>query len=409
MGVDSDEQTLMRPSSSRRVWLIIVLGFLTAIAPLSIDMYLPALPSLAADLHASTSVAQLSLTACLLGLSFGQLIAGPISDAQGRRGPLLVGVVVYTISSLLCAVTSSVWVLILFRLIQGLAGSAGLVISRAIVRDMYSGSEMTKFFALLMLVNGVAPIAAPVIGGQLLRFTSWHGVFVILCGLGVLMILGVLFGVVETLPRARRHKGGIRATGMTMHNLLRDKVFMGYACAMGLVFAAMFSYISGSPFVLQNVFGLTPQMFSVIFAVNGLGIILASQVGAFLTGKYHEAQLFQGGLIMAGLGGVVLLVMLLFGTGIWGVLPPLFFVVSSIGIVSAMGSSLAMQEQGANAGSAAALIGVPQMLAGAIVAPLVGLGGSHAAMPMGVIIAICALGAIACYVVLVRPRDESYQ
>lgn len=402
MNLHNDEPPSRKLSPSRRRWLILVLGFLTAIAPLSIDMYLPSLPSLAADLHASTSVVQLSLTACLLGLAIGQLVAGPISDAQGRRLPLLVGVIMYTIASVLCAITSSVWILILFRLIQGLAGSAGLVISRAIVRDLYSGTEMTKFFALLMLVNGVAPIAAPVIGGQLLRFTSWHGVFIILGGLGVLMIIGVSFVVTETLPPMSRHTGGILATGVTMARLLRDPVFMGYVLAMGLVFAALFAYISGSPFVLQNVFGVSPQIFSVIFAVNGIGIIIASQVGAALSARYGESNVFIGGIVLAALGGVVLLGMLLSGAGLGGVLPPMFCVVSSIGIVSATGSSLAMQEQGANAGSAAALIGVPQMLTGAIVAPLVGIGGSHTSTPMGVTIAVCALGAVVCYWVLVR-------
>jgi MFS transporter, DHA1 family, multidrug resistance protein len=217
-------------------------------------------------------------------------------------------------------------------------------------------------------------------------------------------LLGVIFGVPETLPPERRRTGGLRATGVTMARLVSDREFMGYACAMGLVFAAMFSYISGSPFVLQTGFGVSPQMFSVIFATNGLGIILAGQVGARLSLRYGETRLFISGLVIAGLGGVVLLVMLLAGAGLVGVLPPLFFVVSSIGIVGATGTSLAMQEQGENAGSAAALIGVPQMLVGAMVAPLVGLGGSHSSTPMGVLITICGLGASLCYWGLVRMR-----
>lgn len=399
---DIEQHEFQTTARARRFFLVLVLGCLTAIAPLSIDMYLPALPSLSVSLHASTSVTQLSLTACLIGLAVGQLVAGPISDARGRRMPLLVGVAVYTVASALCAITPSVWILILFRLIQGLAGSAGLVIARAIVRDMYSGTLMTKFFALLMLVNGVAPIAAPIIGGQLLRFTSWHGIFIILGIVGLLMFLGVFFGVPETLPQTRRHVGGIKATGVAMKKLIQDRVFIGYSGAMGLVFAAMFSYISGSPFILQNVFGVSPQMFSVIFAVNGVGIILAGQIGAALSARYGERILFISGLALAGMGGVVLLGMLLSGAGLIGVLPPLFCVVSSVGIVSATGTSLAMQGQGTNAGSAAALIGVPQMLVGAIAAPLVGVGGSHTAVPMGLMITICALGAILCYWVLIR-------
>lgn len=252
--LEYDPQPLNR---KRRLWMASVLGSLVAFGPLSLDMYLPALPLLSEDMQTSTSMVQLSLTACLVGLSVGQLFAGPISDVRGRRIPLLIGLLIYAVSSMLCAVAPSIWTFVLLRFVQGLAGAAGIVIARAMVRDMYEGSEMTKFFALLMLVNGVAPIAAPIFGSQLLHFTTWEGVFVVLCLIGVMMFFVVMFGLPETLPLERRSKAGITHTLSTFGRLIKDRTFMGYAMAQGLITAAMFAYIAGSPFVLQDIFGVS--------------------------------------------------------------------------------------------------------------------------------------------------------
>ncbi|MED0670036.1 multidrug effflux MFS transporter [Aneurinibacillus aneurinilyticus] len=392
------------PTKSRRLWMALILGALTAFGPLSIDMYLPSLPALTGDLNTSTSLVQISLTACLLGLAFGQLLVGPLSDARGRRKPLIVALIIYAISSLLCAISSSIWVLIALRVVQGVSGAAGIVISRAMVRDMYSGSELTKFFSLLMLVNGVAPILAPITGGLLLEVTSWRGVFVVLSILGAIMLLGALFGLPETLPIQRRSTGGIKGTLSTFRSLIGDRVFMGYALSQGLVLAAMFGYISGSPFVLQNIYGVSPQTFSVLFAINGLGIIIASQITGRLAGKVSETRLLVTGLGLAALGGTLLLIMILIGAGLLAVMIPLFFVVSSVGVVTTTGFSLAMQNQERSAGSASALLGLLPFVFGAIAAPLVGLGGSHTAVPMGIVIAVSEVGAIVCYALMVRGR-----
>ncbi|ERI05632.1 drug resistance transporter, Bcr/CflA subfamily [Aneurinibacillus aneurinilyticus ATCC 12856] len=384
--------------------MALILGALTAFGPLSIDMYLPSLPALTGDLNTSTSLVQISLTACLLGLAFGQLLVGPLSDARGRRKPLIVALIIYAISSLLCAISSSIWVLIALRVVQGVSGAAGIVISRAMVRDMYSGSELTKFFSLLMLVNGVAPILAPITGGLLLEVTSWRGVFVVLSILGAIMLLGALFGLPETLPIQRRSTGGIKGTLSTFRSLIGDRVFMGYALSQGLVLAAMFGYISGSPFVLQNIYGVSPQTFSVLFAINGLGIIIASQITGRLAGKVSETRLLVTGLGLAALGGILLLIMILIGARLLAVMIPLFFVVSSVGVVTTTGFSLAMQNQERSAGSASALLGLLPFVFGAIAAPLVGLGGSHTAVPMGIVIAVSEVGAIVCYALMVRRR-----
>ncbi len=303
---------------------------------------------------------------------------------------------------MLCALTSSIDILIILRLFQGMSGAAGIVIARAIVRDHYAGHDLTKFFALLMLINGAAPILAPVIGGQILRFTSWHGVFAVLFIAGLLMLTAVVFGLPESLPRSRRVKGGLKQTLSHIPRLLRDRTFLGYAWSQGFVYAAMFAYIFGSPFVVQDIYHATPQIFSMIFATNGLGIIVASQLSARLSGRYGEKNILVLGLTLAGLGSIVLCSMIVLGIGLTGILPALFVVVASVGMVGTTGSALAMQTQGNNAGSAAAMIGVSQMLLGAAASPLVGIGGGQDAVPMGVVILLCDLLGVACYVLLVK-------
>lgn len=382
----------------------IILGSITAIGPLSIDMYLPALPGIAEHLSAGASFVQLSLTTFLLGLSLGQLFVGPLSDALGRRRPLLAGIVVYAVSSLLCALIPSIWALIVLRFIQGLAGSAGMVVARAVVRDLYSGTEMTRFISHLMLVNGVAPIVAPVIGAQLMLFLPWQGIFVTLALFGVALCLAIWVGLQETLPPARRSAAGIGRTWSTFKVLFRDKAFMGYGLVQGLISGALFAYISGSSFVIQNVFGASPQTYSLIFAMNSVGIVLATQVTGRLAGRIEERILFIAGISLAFCGAMFLLTAVLTGMGLYAVLIALFMVVSSVGIVNTTGFSLAMENQGAAAGSAAAVQGVLGFLFGGIAAPLVGLGGESTAVPLGIVIAGLCLGAVLCYLTLIRPE-----
>lgn len=390
------------PSTSR-LWMAIILGGLSAFGPLCLDMYLPALPILAGDLNTSVSLAQLSLTACMLGLSLGQLLAGPISDVRGRRFPLLIGLIVFAATSVLCVFANSIWLFLVLRFIQGLAGAAGIVISRAIVRDLYSGTELTKFYSKLMLVNGAAPILAPIIGGFILKSASWRVVFIVLAVFGLVMLVGTLFGLRESLPEGRRTKGGIGQTLRTFGGLFQDRIFMGYALTQGFVMAAMFAYISGSPFVLQEFFGVTPQTFSYIFAINGLGIIAATQITGRLAGRIGEPKLLRYGLSIAAFGGVLLFIVIAAGAGLYAVLVPLFLVVSSVGIVSTAGFSLALQNHGQSAGTASALLGLLSFIIGGIAAPLVGLGGSGTAMPLGIVILAAEAGAVLCYMLLLRP------
>ncbi len=359
-------------------------------------MYLPGLPRLAGDLHSGASQAQLTLTACLVGLAAGQLLVGPISDAFGRRRPLIVGLIGYAVASGLCALAPEIWTLTAVRLVQGLAGGAGIVIARAVVRDGRAGRALSRYFALLMLVNGIAPILAPVIGGQLLRVTSWRGVFVVLTGIGLLLLGSVLRWLPETLEPAARHTGGLAATVVTFRALLRDRPFVGYALSSGLVSGAMFAYISGSPFVLQDVYGLSPQQFSLVFGANALGLVLLGQLGGALVHRVDPATLLRIGIAESATGAVLLLVAVLGGLGLPVVLPALLLVVSSVGLVAPNAMALALDGHGAVAGSAAALLGVAQYIFGAAVAPLVGIAGSDSAVPLAVLIGVLAAAAVGC-------------
>ncbi|MEK4345345.1 multidrug effflux MFS transporter [Paenibacillus sp. FSL P4-0184] len=395
------------PTRKQRLQLAVILGSITTIGPLSIDMYLPALPTLVADFGTTAALVQLSLTFFLLGLASGQLVAGPLSDVYGRRGPLLIGMFIYAVSSVLCAFSPSIGLLIGLRFIQGLAGSVGVVVSRAAVRDLYSGSELTKFFSLLMIVNGLGPILAPVIGGQLLRVTTWQGIFLVLFAAGIIFCLTILLRLPETLPKERRSKSGMKGTLLTFRVLLGNRKFMGYALSQGFVTASMFAYISGSSFVLQNIFAVTPQVYSLIFAVNGIGIIITGQIAGRLAGKVSETKLLLSGLLLCTMGGILLLLTVLVGGGLIPILICLFAVVSSVGIVGATSFSLAMQDQGETAGSASALIGLIPLLLGSCVAPLVGLGGVESALPMAIVMACTGILSILSYVLLVRRGKAS--
>jgi DHA1 family bicyclomycin/chloramphenicol resistance-like MFS transporter len=385
-----------------RLWLVLLLGSLSAFGPLSLDMYLPALPAMAGDLRATPSQVQLTLTACLVGLALGQLLAGPASDALGRRRPLLVGLVGYAVASALCAVAPSIWALVALRLFQGLSGAAGIVIARAVVRDRYGGVEAARYFAVLMLVNGLAPIGAPVLGAALLRFTDWRGVFVVLAGIGVVLVVAAAAGLAETLPPERRRSGGVRATGSAFRALLVDRVFVGCIGSAGLAMAGMFGYIAGSSFVLQEVYRLSPQTFGFVFGMNACGIVALSQLSRFLVRRVGPRALLGAGVLAAAAGGVGVLVAVLANAGLPGILPALFVVVASIGLILPNAAALALAGHASTAGSASALLGTAQLLFGAAVAPLVGLAGAGTAVPMAVVICVADLAALATYLTLVR-------
>ncbi|WP_405147859.1 multidrug effflux MFS transporter [Sphaerisporangium sp. NBC_01403] len=385
----------------RRGLLLLILGALSAIGPLSIDMYLPALPAIRGEMLTGAAQVQLTLTACLIGVSVGQVIAGPLSDVRGRRVPLLAGVAAYALTSLLCAFAPSVNALIGLRLLQGIAGGAALVIVRAVVRDLYDGPAITRIFATLMLVSGLAPIVAPVAGAQLLVVTSWRGVFVTLSVAGLLLLLAVLLGVRETLPARERSGGGLRHTVSTFGLLVRDRSFMAGALSGGLGFAGMFAYISGSPFVLQEIYGVSPTGFSLIFGLNALGLTLMAQVGGRLAGRVSPAALVLAGLLVSLAGAAGLVAGVAAGLGLAAVVVSLFVLMCGVGLSLPGSGALALAGQAPQvAGSASALLGVLQFALGAVAAPLVGLGGSGSALPMALLMAGLTAAALVAFLVL---------
>jgi len=382
--------------------LIVILGALVALGPLSIDAYVPGLPKLTRDLGASVSGAQLTITACLVGLAVGQLLAGPLSDALGRRRPLIAGLALYTAAGLSCALAADVWTLVGLRLVQGIGGACGLVIANAVVRDRTSGAAAARFFALLTLVAGVAPVLSPIAGGQLLRVTGWQGIFVALAAISGVMILVTLVSLPETLPPARRRRGGLQAIRPVFAGLLADRGFTGYVLANGFAFASMFAYISGSPYVLQDIHGLSPQGYSGVFAVNALGLVAAAQVSGRLVHQVGARALLATGLTGSAAGGVGVLLATATDAGVVPLLLALFVAVTSVGLVLPNAAALALQDHGEHAGSAAALLGCTQFLIGGALAPLAGAGGTRTAVPMGLVMAVLGCLSLLVYIALTR-------
>ncbi|MFE9817341.1 multidrug effflux MFS transporter [Streptomyces sp. NPDC005773] len=399
-------------AAARRTGILVtlVLGGLTALPPLSMDMYLPALPAVTDSLHAPAATVQLTLTACLAGMALGQLVVGPMSDRWGRRRPLLIGMIVYIFATAICVLAPTVELLIGFRLLQGLAGAAGIVIARAVVRDLYDGEAMARFFSTLMLISGVAPVIAPVIGGQVLRLTDWRGIFAVLTVIGVLLTLVVWKWLHETLPPAERHTGGVGDALRTMRGLLADRVFTGYMIAGSLAFAALFAYVSASPFVVQEIYGASPQTFSLLFGINSVGLIAVGQInGKILVGRVSLDKALGFGLAVIVLASVALLLMTsgVFGdVGLVPVATGLFVLMSAMGLAMPNTNTQALMRTKHAAGSASALLGTSQFLIGAVASPLVGIAGEATAVPMAVVQLVCAVGAMACFLGMCRPWQQ---
>lgn len=390
-----------------RVWLVLILGTLAAFGPLTMDMYLPGFLQIADDFTTNASSVQLSLTSSLLGIACGQLIIGPLSDAKGRKNPLLFALIFYIVASIFCVLSPNIWLFIFARFFQGLAASAGVVISRAMVRDLYTGSELTKFFALLMLINGLAPILAPIFGGFVLKYSTWYMIFVVLAIIGAIMLGTVKWALPETLPENNRRTTSIKDTVLTFIDLLKDKNFIGFALVQGLMMAGMFAYISGTPFIFQGIYGVSPQTYGLLFALNGVGLVIFTQVTGRLAGKIKEITILFIGLMIASIASVLLLYMIILKASLLFIVIPLFFAISSCGMTNTASFSLAMQKQGHRAGSASALLGLLPFLLGAISAPLVGIAGKDTALPLGIILVCTSFGALSSYLLLIRRTSHS--
>jgi len=378
--------------------LVAVLGSVCTIGPFSTDLYLPALPTVAADLGASSSSIALTVTTFLLGLALGQLLAGPLSDTYGRRRPLLVGLIVFTAASLVCALTPSAGVLVVVRLVQGLAGASGIVIANAVVTDYSRGRQAARLLSRLALVSGLAPIVAPLVGAQLLRVTSWRGIFVLLTGLGILLFAAVALGLRESLPREQRQARGATQTLRTMGMLSRDLRFMGLASTSALACVAFFAYLAASSFVYQDLYGASPVLFSLLFATNAIGMLTVSQLNHRLLGRFSPRQLLGTGLVIGSISGLaVLIVTLVGGLGIVALAIPLFILVASQGFIFPDSTALALSLHPEVAGSASAYFGTFRLGLGALATPLVGIGGAVSGLPMAIVIAVSSAAALAVF------------
>ena len=392
-----------RMTARERLKLVLVLGFLIALGPLTIDMYLPALPTMAAEFRASDAAAQFTLTGIMLGLAVGQLVIGPISDAVGRRRPLLVGVVAHALLSLLCAMAPNIATLSVVRVLQGFAGAAISVVAMAVVRDLFTGRLAAALLSHLMLVLGVAPILAPTVGGYLLKITDWRGIFVALALTAAALVAVAWFGLRETLPAQRRRPARLGATGRTYVSILRDRTFVGLVLVAGLLMAALFSYVAGSPFVLQQLYGLDPQQFGLVFGLNAAGLIAASQTNPWLLRRYSPQRVLSTAVGVGMASTLTLVVAAMLGAPLWAVLVPLFVTVAVCGFSFPNAPALALSRHGEAAGTAAALLGSAQFGIAAAVAPMVGALGTDSAVPMaGVILGAVWLAATSL-LVLVRP------
>ncbi|MDQ0271647.1 Bcr/CflA family efflux MFS transporter [Cytobacillus purgationiresistens] len=378
---------LHNPTGKDRIMLALLLGMLATLGPLNIDMYLPSFPEIADDLGARASLVQLSLTACLIGLAVGQLIIGPISDAKGRRRPLLISIFLFVLSSFLCALAPNITTLVIARFLQGLTASAGVVLSRAVVRDVFSGRELTKFFALLMVINAVAPLLAPIVGGAilLLPFASWSTIFIFLGIIGLIIVSISAFKLEETLPPEKRVPSSIGHTLKTMGNLFKDRTFIGYALIVGFVHGGSFAYVSGTPFVYQGIYGVSPQAFSILFGINGIAIITGSAIVGRLGGKIPERNLLRIAVITAASATAFLLLMTIIEGPLASIVIPIFIYMTTMGMVLTSSFSLAMEHQGHRAGSASAVLGMLPLVLGSIVSPLVSIVETSA-IPMATIL-----------------------
>ena len=392
-------------ASSLSSGLIGLLALLTAVAPLATDMYLPAFPAMAADLQTAASTVQLTLTTFLLGLALGQLVIGPLSDQWGRRGLLIAGTALCAVAGVACALTPSAEFLIVARFLQGFGGAAGVVLSRAVLTDRSSGPATAKLFSLLMLIGGVAPVIAPLLGGVVITGLGWRGVFWVLSALSALMLLGILSAVPETLPAARRRSGGLRTLASDTRAVLGNRTYLGYTLSFGFSMAAMFAYISASPFVLQNMLGLSELAYSAAFAFNALGLMLVSGLNAALVTRYGAPRLLALGVkLLLAVAALLLVDITALHLPLWPTLLLLFGLVSSLGLIFGNAAGLATSEVRQTAGTGSALLGALQFSLAAVVSPLVGLAGEHSALPMGLMILAAALLAVLFHTTLLRPR-----
>ncbi|MFV0633946.1 MAG: multidrug effflux MFS transporter [Demequina sp.] len=385
---------------------VLVLGALVALGPFTVDLYLPAFPNVAADLEVSDAAIQLTLTATMIGFALGQLVVGPLSDALGRRRPLLIATAIHIGASFMVAFAPTIDLVMAGRVLQGIGASGAGVVAMAMVRDLFAGQRLIRMLANMALVSGLAPVLAPVIGSQLLTIMPWRGIFYVLAAYGLVMILVAAFLMVETMPATRRGRFEVSVVAHRYGHLFKDHAFIGIAIVGAMSFTALFAYLSASSLVLQNQFGLTAQQYGLVFAANSVGLVLCNQTSARLMRVFPPRSVTMVGLAVQSLGALALLACGLMGTAVGPVLIALFFVVAPLGLIGPTVQVTALQDHAAEAGTASSLLGALNMGLAGLATPLIGLGGVSVPSMAYVMIGALTLAQLAFWLI-VYPRATS--
>ena len=392
-------------SRRQRLVYVLVLGALTALGPFTVDLYLPAFPVLQDELGVSAAAVQLTLTGTMVGFGFGQLIVGPWSDKVGRRLPLILATALHIAASVAAALAPDIVWLSVFRLLQGFGAAAGGVVAMAMVRDLFGGKPLVRMLSRLALVNGLAPVLAPVIGSQLLGVMDWRGVFVVLAIYGAAVLVAVAFFIVETLPESRRHVAGHSTLRDRYAALFRDRVYLGAAIIGGMTFTGLFGYLSTSSFLFQEVYAFSAQQYGLLFAVNSVGIIIGVQTSSRLMRGPVQPQWILAITTVVHLAmAVAIMVLDSGGAGFWGTAIPLWIYILACGFAFPAVQVLALAHHGAEAGTAASLLGALNFGLAGLISPLIGLMGVGSAVPMAFVMVLAAVVAIAALWLLVRPK-----
>ncbi len=391
-------------SRNQRLVYIFALGALVALGPFTIDLYLPSFPSVAHEFQASDAAVQLTLTATSIGFALGQLLVGPWSDKVGRRTPLLIATAIHVIASIGVAFAPNIELLTVLRVLQGIGAAGGGVVAMATVRDLFGGQPLVRMLSRLALVTGLAPILAPVIGSQLLRVTDWRGIFVVLAVYGAVVLAVAALLIVETLPPAARGRSAHSTVGARYRALFTDRIFVGVALIGGMVFSALFAYLSSSSFLLQDVFGLNAQQFGLAFGVGSVGVVLGNQISSRIVRRVGPQWVLVVALPVAFLAAVTIGVLAFFGFGLFAVLIPLWVILLACGFCFPIVQVLALAHHGEEAGTAASLLGAVNFGLAGVISPIVGVLGISTALPMAAVMAVTFAIAILSLWILVRPR-----
>ncbi|UKA64774.1 multidrug effflux MFS transporter [Arthrobacter sp. FW306-04-A] len=392
-------------SLSRREKLlyILLLGALTALGPFTVDLYLPAFPALEHHFDVSAAAIQLTLTGTTVGFAVGQLVVGPFSDKFGRRMPLILATALHIGSSLGAALSTDINTLALFRVLMGVGAAGGGVVAMAMVRDLFAGYAMVRMFSRMSLVNGLAPILAPIIGSQLLLVMPWPGIFYFLAGYGILVFIAAVFLIRETYPAELRRQTTSTA-GQRYRAVFADRIFVGMLLVGGFNFGGLFAYLSASTFLFQQVYDFSPQQYGLLFGVNSLGIVAGVQISSRVIKRVAPQWILAFATAWMLLMAMLIVVFDLLHFGLWGVMVPLWFYILATGFMFPCVQVIALANHGAQAGTAASLLGASNFLMAGIVPPVVGWLGVGSAVPMGAVQAVCLACSAAALWLVVRPR-----